>query len=106
LIRRLYSRVFDFCTDDDAMTHEPAPAEEVKAYNQGIGTGPQAHDLHWDMRGLVDSAWNVAICRILVGELHVLMDEENWEYPGRSDGYYQDYIKEKFKRLRTKWRTA
>jgi hypothetical protein len=101
LVRKIFQEKLGIGQDDDIVDHEPASPDEVRAFANGQGTGPNPENLHFDMEGTLTSVWNRRSFEILANQLGEECEEG--EIPTRSDQYRMNLIEEKFKRLRTIW---
>lgn len=101
-IRQLFKDVFGIKQDEDFVTHLAATASAIQSYIDG-GDGPNINDLHLDMQGSYSSEWNKRAFDLLLGEVRNRRDREGWLLPMRSDRYFEELIRDRFKRLRIVW---
>jgi hypothetical protein len=72
--------VFDVQQDEDFITHETVPAEQVVRFKDGEN-GPNPGDLHFDMRHGPETPWNTEVIEILLTKLKEMDVEEIWGLP-------------------------
>ncbi|KAF8583153.1 hypothetical protein K439DRAFT_1283732, partial [Ramaria rubella] len=101
LVRDVFKEMLNMKQDDDIVLHENALKEDINRH-QGLGNGPDPEELRLDMKGEVNSGWNSKAFQILCDKLKMKM--EDCILPERSDGYLEELIRDKFKRLRVLWR--
>ncbi|KAI6096404.1 hypothetical protein F5141DRAFT_1220934 [Pisolithus sp. B1] len=104
-VRRLFKEKLGITQDLDFITHRPAAAEDVRAYEYEDGFGPDRNNLSFDLTQNYSSPWNTYILKLLCQELQARCKEENWPIK-RGDNYIMEILQERYKRLRTVWRNA
>ncbi|KAI6102774.1 hypothetical protein EV401DRAFT_2079834 [Pisolithus croceorrhizus] len=104
-VRRLFKEKLGITQDLDFITHHPAAAEDVHAYEYEDGFGPDRNNLSFDLTQNYSSPWNTYILKLLCQELQARCKEENWPIK-RGDNYIMEILRERYKRLRTVWRNA
>ena len=72
-------------------------------YGLGRGPGPNPADLRIDMKGKINSIWNLQVIEIL---LEAFKKKDLDDLPERSEAYMVDLIEVKLERVRTCWRNA
>jgi hypothetical protein len=90
--------------DEDFINHETALLGLVRDHKNGDGPGPDADDLHWDMREGPESVWNDEVIQILLTRLRERKDGSR--LPEQSDRYFQDILAEKYRQVRVIWNRA
>jgi hypothetical protein len=73
---------------------------DVQDYCEDRGDGPDPDDLHFDMANGPDSVWNKAVLERL---LEKLREENDNEFPQRSDAYWINILGDRFTNLRPPW---
>ncbi|KAI6094953.1 hypothetical protein F5141DRAFT_1222764 [Pisolithus sp. B1] len=104
-VRRLFKEKLGITQDLDFITHRPATAEDVRAYEYEDGFGPDRNNLSFDLTQNYSSPWNTYILKLLCQELQARCKEENWPIK-RGDNYIMEILRERYKRLRMVWRNA
>jgi hypothetical protein len=101
----MFRRVFKINQDEDFANHISTGRQAVHDFENGRGIGPDPEDLHFNMRGPFNSAWNEAVIGILVEKFQRLRDAQvvALRLPGRSTAYVSALLVEKFKRCRGFW---
>ncbi|KAI6123813.1 hypothetical protein EDD16DRAFT_1893927 [Pisolithus croceorrhizus] len=99
-VRRLFKEKLGITQDLDFITHRPAAAEDVRAYEYEDGFGPDRNNLSFDLTQNYSSPWNTYILKLLCQELQARCKEENWPIK-RGDNYIMEILRECYKRLRT-----
>jgi hypothetical protein len=102
-VRNIFEEKFQVRQDEDYTLHDPPTPQEVHKYALGRGPGPNPEDLRIDMKGKINSNWNLQVIEILLAELK----KKDWDgLPQRSEAYLVDLIEGKLERVRTCWRNA
>ena len=104
--RELFKKVFDVSQDDEFATYVSVAPAVVQAYINGDRDGPDPAKLQFDMRAGPDSQWNQRVLGILLEKFKDVRETENWPLPDRSDKYFADLIRERFKRAATVWHSS
>jgi hypothetical protein len=106
--RDLFKEVFDMSQDERFVTHQTAHPQEVDDFINGAGDGPDDKDLHFDMNGLYNNPWNLAVIAKLVEKFKAarLAVPEAIRLPARPDEYIKKMFLDKFKRCRVYWTAA
>jgi hypothetical protein len=105
-VRALYRKEFHVKQDDDFAMHNSTLPEIARAYNEGEGDGPDSDDLHIDMIGGVNSKWNKEVLHILLAKLKHTRKVEKWALPKRSDSYFAELLKDRYKRAVNVWQRS
>ena|ERR1700722_11265798 len=87
------------------MGHETADPALVRAHKEGLAE-PDPNDLHFDMKAGPDSEWNTAVLDILLKTMKKMEKKSTLRYPHRSDAYFLDLVRDKYKRARSSWKRA
>jgi len=102
-VRDIFEEKFNVRQDEDYTLHDPPTPQEVHKYALRSGPGPDPEDLRIDMKGKINSIWNLQVIEILLAELK----KRDWDgLPRRSEAYLVDLIEGKLERVRTCWRNA
>jgi hypothetical protein len=105
IVRAFFRRVFDIDHDRELLDHESASRQEVRAFIEEGGPGPDPNALRFDMYGTYNNPWNMSVIQILTKALRATRQSrpqhERWEE--RPDSYINRLFQEKFKRCRTIW---
>jgi hypothetical protein len=102
-VRDVFEEKFQVCQDEDYTLHDPPTPQEVHQYALKRGPGPNPEALRIDMKGKINSIWNLQVIEILLAELKT----KDWDgLPQRSEAYLADLIEGKLERVRTCWRNA
>lgn len=104
-VRRLFKEKLGITQDLDFITHRPAAAEDIRAYEYEDGFGPDRNNLSFDLTQNYSSPWNTYILKLLCQELQARCKEENWPIK-RGDNYIMEILWERYKRLRMVWRNV
>jgi hypothetical protein len=102
-VRDIFEEKFQVRQDEDYTLHDLPTPQEVNDYALGRGPGPSPEDLRIDMKGKINSIWNIQIVEILLAELK---KKDKDGLPQRSEAYLADLIEGKLERVRTRWRNA
>ncbi|KAI6118347.1 hypothetical protein F5141DRAFT_1212260 [Pisolithus sp. B1] len=102
---RLFKEKLGITQDLDFITHRPAAAEDVHAYEYEDGFGPDRNNLSFDLTQNYLLPWNTYILKLLCQELQARCKEENWPIK-RGNNYIMEILRERYKRLQTVWRNA
>jgi len=95
-VQRLLKAEFGIVQDTDFVSHQPASADDVQAYECDDGPGPDADNLMFDLGQNYTSPWNSHVLEILLLKVQERCDEENWPVK-RSDNYIQEVLKNRYK---------
>jgi hypothetical protein len=108
VMRRLFREVFGVKADKHFISHESASEEEVKAYAEGMGDGPDANDLHFHMEHGPENVWNKRVLQLLLQRLNQLIEdeEEALRGPTPSDAYWMFIFENKYSNVRRDWRAG
>ena len=102
-VRDIFEEKFQVRHDEDYTLHDPPTQQEINNYALGRGPGPNPEDLQIDMKGKINSIWNIQVVEILLAELK----KKDWDgLLQRSEAYLVDLIEGKLERVRTRWRNA
>ncbi|KAI6013116.1 hypothetical protein BKA83DRAFT_4025578, partial [Pisolithus microcarpus] len=101
----LFKEKFGFANDTEFIVYEPADRHDVHAYEYEDGPGPDLEHLQFDLTKNSNSPWNSAVLDSLLLQLKDRYVTEQWstQWP---DGYIRRLLVERYKRLRTTWRSA
>ncbi|KAI6159045.1 hypothetical protein EDD17DRAFT_1762978 [Pisolithus thermaeus] len=102
---RLFKEKLGITQDLNFITHHPAAAEDVRAYEYEDGFGPDRNNLSFDLTQNYSSPWNTYILKLLCQELQAHCEEENWPIK-RGNNYIMEILWECYKQLQTVWRNA
>jgi len=83
-----------------------APRQDVYAYEQETGEGPDPRHLIFDMKGPLDSRWNIEALRILQKGFEDAIQAKEWivaRCEGQSPLYWKDAFTNRLKKLRKHW---
>ncbi|KAI9464877.1 hypothetical protein HD554DRAFT_2174942 [Boletus coccyginus] len=104
-VRRLFRDKFGITQDADVITHAPAAAADVHAYEYEDGTGPDWDALVFDLTRSYTSLWNSNVLEMLLRELQQCCEQEKWPVT-KPDNYIREALKNRYKKLRTTWLKA
>lgn len=103
--REIFKEAVGYEQDEDFALHVPASPTSVGNYIIRKGPGPDAEDLHFDMKGGLASEWNKKVFQLLVDKLREHL-ATGTDAPERSEEYYLDLVEGRFKRLLSIWRAS
>jgi hypothetical protein len=103
-VRELFYTAFHFAKDDEYMLHVTVSSEAISCFTQGLGTGPDPLELHWDMTTTHNSKWNQRVIDILCSQ-YTCTFETN-QLATRSPQSIKNDITKKFNQCRSSWRRA
>ncbi|KAI6162415.1 hypothetical protein EDD17DRAFT_1757181 [Pisolithus thermaeus] len=89
-VRRLFKEKLGITQDPDFITHCPAAAEDVHAYEYEDGFGPDQNNLSFDLTQNYSSPWNTYILKLLCQELQALLQGRELANQKRRQLYYGD----------------
>ncbi|KAI5994379.1 hypothetical protein EDD15DRAFT_2129778, partial [Pisolithus albus] len=101
----LFREKLGITQDIDFITHKPANAVDVRAYEHEDGPGPDTDNIAFDLARNHKSLWNTFILGFLLRELQLCCVHETWPIC-KDDNYIEEILQERYKRLRTLWRNA
>ncbi|KAI5987192.1 hypothetical protein EDD15DRAFT_2372596 [Pisolithus albus] len=104
-VRCLFKEVFGIEQDIDFVGHQPAPVDDVQAYEHEDGPGPNSNKLAFDLSKNHTSPWNAEVIEVLLRKLQKCCEDENWPIK-RSDSYIREILRYRYKKLRTVWLRA
>lgn len=87
------------------MAHQPAPIDDVYAFENEDGASPDPDNLQFDLSRNHTSLWNTEVLETLLRQLQVRCKDEKWPIE-RSDNYIREILHDRYKRLRTTWLRA
>ncbi|KAG2739767.1 hypothetical protein P692DRAFT_20754691 [Suillus brevipes Sb2] len=103
-VQELFYTAFHFAKDDEYMLHVTASSEAISCFTQGLGTGPDPLELHWDITTTHNSKWNQRVIDILCSQ-YTCTFETN-QLATRSPQSIKSDITKKFNQCRSSWRRA
>ncbi|KAG1775989.1 hypothetical protein EV702DRAFT_1046623 [Suillus placidus] len=103
-VRELFYTAFHFAKDDEYMLHVTASSEAISCFTQGLGTGPDPLELHWDMTTTHNSKWNQRVIDILCSQYTCTFETNR--LASRSPQSIKSDITKKFNQCRSSWRKA
>jgi len=77
--------------DDELITHNPAHAGDVHAYEYEDGPAPDTDNIVFDLVQNCSSPWNRLILQFLLQELQMHCDEEAWPVR-KKDNYIKEIL--------------
>src|SRR5579864_3898157 len=101
-VRNLFKEVFKVEQDENFISHESATPKEVDDFIEGEGPGPDPNNLHFDMNGPFNNAWNMTIIQHLA-TLYNAYRDKGTTLPVRPAPYVTAMLLEKFRRCRIQW---
>jgi hypothetical protein len=102
LVRRLFKDMLKINQDSEIVLHEIIPPTLAIKYAEGQERGPDLNGLHLDMKGGLNSDWNVKTISLLAEDLE--LHRKAFDLPERLETYREELVREKLKRLRVSWR--
>ena len=84
--------------DDKFITHNPADAVDVRAYEYEDGPAPNTDNIAFDLTRNFSSPWNRFILQFLLQEFQMHCDEEAWLIR-KKDNYIEEILQQRYKRL-------
>ncbi|KAG1892941.1 uncharacterized protein F5891DRAFT_931503, partial [Suillus fuscotomentosus] len=103
-VRELFNTAFHFAKDDEYMLHVTVSSKAISSFTQGLGTGTDPLELHWDMMTTHNSKWNQRVIDILCSQ-YTCMFEMN-QLASRSPQSIKNDITKKFNQCHSSWRKA
>ncbi|KAI6095595.1 hypothetical protein F5141DRAFT_1068215 [Pisolithus sp. B1] len=103
-VRRLFKEKLGIVQDIDFITHAPASAADVHAYEYEDGPSPDTDKIAFDLARNYSSPWNTLLSFLLC-EFQLRCASEAWPIR-KEDDYVEEILWECYKRLRTLWRNA
>ncbi|KAI5980954.1 hypothetical protein EDD15DRAFT_2380693 [Pisolithus albus] len=97
--------VFSIEQDIDFVGHQPAPVDDVQAYEHEDGPGPNSNKLAFDLSKNHTSPWNAEVIEVLLHKLQKCCEDENWPIK-RSNSYIREILRYHYKKLHTVWLRA
>ncbi|KAI6136321.1 hypothetical protein F5141DRAFT_1059491 [Pisolithus sp. B1] len=104
-VHHLFKEKLEITQDIDFITHHPATAEDVHAYEYEDGPGLDQDNLTFDLTQNYSSLWNTCILQLPCQELQACCEDKNWPVK-RSDSYIMEILWEHYKQLWTVWRNT
>ncbi|KAI6108316.1 hypothetical protein F5141DRAFT_1064500 [Pisolithus sp. B1] len=104
-VRRLFKEKLGIVQDIDFITHAPASAADVHAYEYEDGPSPDTDKIAFDLARNYSSPWNTFLLSFLLREFQLRCASEAWPIR-KEDDYVEEILWERYKRLRTLWRNA
>ncbi|KAI6138673.1 hypothetical protein EDD17DRAFT_1516851 [Pisolithus thermaeus] len=101
----LFKEKLGITQDIDFITHVPANAGDVRAYEYEDGPSPDTDNVAFDLTQNHSSPWNSFILSFLLREFQARCTQEAWPIR-KDDDYIEEVLHERYKRLRTLWRNA
>ncbi|KAI5992984.1 hypothetical protein EDD15DRAFT_2136482, partial [Pisolithus albus] len=101
-VRRLFKDKLGIAQDVEFITHEPAKAADVRAYEYEDGPSPDTDNVAFDLTRNHSSPWNSFILSFLLREFQARCVQEAWPIK-KNDDYIEEALHERYKRLRTLW---
>jgi hypothetical protein len=95
--------------DKDIITQPSASYQDIYEYEEEIGDGPDIDCLIFDMKGPLDSRWNIEALRLLRQGFEQAIQAKELRVAGCADQstlYWQDAFTERLKRLRNEWKNG
>ena len=105
--RRLFRKVFDIRQEDEFLNHRSASPTEVQAFRSSRGApGPDADDLHFDMNGKSENAWNQTVIAILLRKhAELRMQQPEGRRPEeRPEWYVRKILLQMFRQCKDYWK--
>ncbi|KAI6095113.1 hypothetical protein F5141DRAFT_1068676 [Pisolithus sp. B1] len=100
-VRRLFKEKLGIAQDIDFITHVPANAGDVRAYEYEDGPSPDTDNVAFDLMQNHSSPWNSFILSFLLREFQARCTQEAW--PIRKDNdYIEEVLHERYKNARPK----
>lgn len=65
-VRDIFEEKFQVRHDEDYTLHDPPTHQEVSNYALRRGPGPNPEDVRIDMKGKINSIWNIQVVEILL----------------------------------------
>ena len=87
------------------MNHTPVESKVVIEYEEHDGPGPDLADLCFDMSRALTSKWNQAAFNLIRIDFCAKHRQEK-DFPSRSNSYFADLIRDRFRRLWNVWKKA
>ncbi|KAI6112802.1 hypothetical protein F5141DRAFT_1063147 [Pisolithus sp. B1] len=102
---RLFKEKLKIEQDINFITHEPADAADVHAYEYEDGPDPDMDNVTFDLKRNYSSPWNSFLLSFLLHEFQMRCVQEAWPIR-KDDDYIKEVLRECYKRLRTLWKNA
>ena len=77
--------------DDEFITHNPADAVDVHAYEYEDGPAPNTDNIAFDLTRNFSSLWNQFILQFLLQEFQMCCDEKAWPIR-KKDNYIEEIL--------------
>ncbi|KAI6120122.1 hypothetical protein EDD16DRAFT_1706074 [Pisolithus croceorrhizus] len=104
-VHHLFKEKLGIVQDIDFITHAPASAADVHAYEYEDGPSPDTDKIAFDLARNYSSPWNTFLLSFLLCEFQLRCTSEAWPIR-KEDDYVEEILRERYKRLRTLWRNA
>ncbi|KAI6107825.1 hypothetical protein EDD16DRAFT_1712126 [Pisolithus croceorrhizus] len=104
-VRRLFKEKLGIVQDIDFITHAPASAADVHAYEYEDGPSPDTDKIAFNLAWNYSSPWNTFLLSFLLCKFQLCCTSEAWPIR-KEDDYVEEILWECYKRLRTLWRNA
>ncbi|KAI6105014.1 hypothetical protein EDD17DRAFT_1771288 [Pisolithus thermaeus] len=102
---RLFKEKLGIVQDIDFITHVPANAGDVRAYEYEDGPSPDTDNVAFDLTRNHSLPWNSFILSFLLRKFQAHCTQEAWPIR-KDDDYIEEVLHERYKRLQTLWRNA
>ncbi|KAI6095223.1 hypothetical protein EV401DRAFT_1896108 [Pisolithus croceorrhizus] len=101
----LFKEKLGIVQDIDFITHAPASAADVHAYEYEDGPSPDTDKIAFDLAWNYSSPWNTFLLSFLLCEFQLCCASEAWPIR-KEDDYVEEILWERYKQLQTLWRNA
>jgi len=101
-IQQLFKNVFKITQDTDFITHIPAFADDIHAFEYEDGPGPDPDNLAFNLVHGATSLWNSAVLEILLCKFQKCLLVEKWLVT-KPDNYIRVDLQNQYKKLHTMW---
>jgi hypothetical protein len=105
-VREWFKHALNIGQDKDIVKSPSASRQDVHAYEQEVGEGPDPRRIIFDMKGPLDSRWNIEALQILQQSFEDAIQAKERivaRCEGQSQLYWQDAFTNRLKRLRRQW---
>jgi hypothetical protein len=95
--------------DKEIISKPSASYQDIYEYEEETGDGPDIDHLIFDMKGPLDSRWNIEALRLLRQGFEDAIEAKEIRAAGcagQSTQYWQDAFTERLKKLRNTWKTG